>query len=57
MGLMFEEQPRKLKCDGCGKHFQCYANSYKPCWCMEVENISIDESISDCLCLACLEKK
>ena len=48
---------RNIRCESCGKHFKCYAELKDKCWCMELDNITIDSRFSDCLCIACLEKR
>ena len=50
-------QFRTLKCEFCGEPFKCFVGSNLRCWCMDLENISIDKNISDCICFKCLNAK
>jgi|688.fasta_scaffold2319781_2 hypothetical protein len=46
---------RQLKCQRCGKEFNCGSNDGK-CWCFEISYVRFDttEKYSDCLCKECL---
>ena len=55
-GEMVKQRERRLLCEICQTKFVCEGNNQNNCWCMKVENKTIDLNLKDCICRLCLSK-
>ena len=47
---------RHLKCEICQTEFVCERNNGNSCWCMDLEQKTIDKELIDCICPRCLSQ-
>ena len=55
-GELVKQRERQLLCEICQTKFVCEGNNQNNCWCMKVENKTIDLNLKDCICRLCLSK-